>query len=249
MANLRNRDGKWQAQVRRSGHKLRTKSFLLKADAQRWARQMEAELDRAAIPNDTRRLDSCSIAEVINRYKAEVTPKKRGTASELKRIEVFPSREVDGSTAIEGHASDFQRLPTSGSSRYSREPCCANLACLERSLRPRALSRRSGGAGKLCRHARRGRPRISPDPGRFLSGPGHCGACIGQPRPHRSPRRYRGRPDSVLRRPHPSSLHGGRSPRRALSPCCAPAALSRLRSNIFQLSDYNIIAIHIQELC
>lgn len=89
MANLRNRDGKWQAQVRRAGHKPRTKSFLSKADAQRWARQMEAELDRAAIPNDTRRLDTCSIADVMNRYKVEVTPKKRGAASELKRIEVF----------------------------------------------------------------------------------------------------------------------------------------------------------------
>jgi integrase len=87
MANLRNRDGKWQAQVRRAGHKPRTMSFLSKADAQRWARQMEAELDRAAIPNDTRRLDTCSIADVMNRYK--VTPKKRGAASELKRIEVF----------------------------------------------------------------------------------------------------------------------------------------------------------------
>ncbi len=50
---------------------------------------MEAELDRAAIPNDTRRLESCSVAEVLTRYVQEVTPKKRGAASEAKRIEVF----------------------------------------------------------------------------------------------------------------------------------------------------------------
>lgn len=89
MANLRNRNGKWQAQVRRGGHKPRTKSFLSKADAQRWARQMEADLDRAAIPHDIRQLDTCSIADVMHRYRSEVTPKKRGAASELKRIEVF----------------------------------------------------------------------------------------------------------------------------------------------------------------
>ncbi len=89
MANLRSRNGKWQAQVRRAGHKPRTMSFLSKADAQRWARHMEAELDRTAIPNDTRQLDSCTIADVMNRYRLEVTPKKRGAASELKRIEVF----------------------------------------------------------------------------------------------------------------------------------------------------------------
>jgi hypothetical protein len=50
---------------------------------------METELDRAAIPNDTRRLDTCSIADVRNRYKVEVTPEKRGAVSELKQIEVF----------------------------------------------------------------------------------------------------------------------------------------------------------------
>jgi hypothetical protein len=45
MASLRFRNGKWQVQVRRLGHAARAKSFQSKSDAQRWARQTEAELD------------------------------------------------------------------------------------------------------------------------------------------------------------------------------------------------------------
>lgn len=47
MASLRFRNDKWQVQVRRHGHTAQAKSFQIKADAQRWARQIEAELDRA----------------------------------------------------------------------------------------------------------------------------------------------------------------------------------------------------------
>jgi integrase len=89
MANIRFRKGKWQVQVRRHGHASRTQSFVLKADAQRWARHTEAELDRALIPNDPRALSTVTIADVLTRYRETVTPSKRGRASEDKRIEVF----------------------------------------------------------------------------------------------------------------------------------------------------------------
>ena len=57
MATLRNRNGKWQAQVRRNGHSPRTKSFSSKRDAERWARQTEAELDATAFACDPRVLE------------------------------------------------------------------------------------------------------------------------------------------------------------------------------------------------
>lgn len=89
MANLRIRNGKWQAQVRRKGHKPRTRSFASKVDAQKWARQIEAELERAAIPFDHSRLEKTTIADLLVRYRLEVTPRKRGTVPELQRIERF----------------------------------------------------------------------------------------------------------------------------------------------------------------
>lgn len=89
MASLRFRNRKWQVQVRRHGHTTRAKSFQSKSDAQRWARQIEAELDRTLIPNDMRSLATITVAQLLTRYRDTVTSEKRGIVSERKRIEVF----------------------------------------------------------------------------------------------------------------------------------------------------------------
>ncbi|MGY3584820.1 integrase [Bradyrhizobium sp. USDA 4341] len=89
MASLRLRNGKWQVQVRRHGHSTRAQSFQSKSDAQRWARQIEAELDRTLIPNDVRTLNTTTVAQVLTRYRDTVTNEKRGLVPERKRIEVF----------------------------------------------------------------------------------------------------------------------------------------------------------------
>jgi len=49
MASVRKRDDKWQAQVRRTGHAPRSKAFISRADALRWIRQTEQELDRTGL--------------------------------------------------------------------------------------------------------------------------------------------------------------------------------------------------------
>jgi hypothetical protein len=73
MSSLRYRNNKWQVQVRRYGHTPQAKSFLSKADAQRWARQIEIELDRTLIPTDPRLLSTITVTEVLTRYRDTVT--------------------------------------------------------------------------------------------------------------------------------------------------------------------------------
>lgn len=89
MASLRKRNGKWQAQVRRAGHPPRVHSFITKADAQRWINQTELELDRSALAYDPSGLERTTVADLIRRYRREVTPSKRGFDSETKRLDVF----------------------------------------------------------------------------------------------------------------------------------------------------------------
>ena len=89
MASPRFRNWKWQVQVRRYGHAAQAKSFQSKSDAQRWARQIEAELDRTLIPNDVRSLNTITVAQLLTRYRDNVTSGKRGIIPERKRIEVF----------------------------------------------------------------------------------------------------------------------------------------------------------------
>lgn len=46
MATLRNRIGKWQARVVHKGQIPIAKTFHFKQDAERWARQVESEMDK-----------------------------------------------------------------------------------------------------------------------------------------------------------------------------------------------------------
>ncbi|MDV2968611.1 site-specific integrase [Nitratireductor aquimarinus] len=109
MASFRQRNGKWQAQVRRNGHTPLTKSFLSKKDAMQWARQTEAELDAAVLRVDRRVLSRTTVRDLLQRYQKEITPNKRGKASEKKRIDAFLRQPWADRTLDKLSAQDFVR--------------------------------------------------------------------------------------------------------------------------------------------
>jgi len=86
MATIRKLRGRWQAQVRRRGVPPRAKSFDKRTDAERWARDLEAEADRTGWVADTRAAEKTTLRELLTRYRAQVTPGKRGAVSEASRI-------------------------------------------------------------------------------------------------------------------------------------------------------------------
>ncbi|WP_338075771.1 hypothetical protein [Bradyrhizobium septentrionale] len=86
MATIRKLRGRWQAQVRRRGVPPRAKSFDSKNEAERWARDLEAEADRSGWVADTRAAEKTTLGELLSRYANEVTPTKRGAVSERARI-------------------------------------------------------------------------------------------------------------------------------------------------------------------
>jgi integrase len=86
MATIRKLRGRWQAQMRRRGIPPRAKSFNKRIDAERWARDLEAEADRSGWVADTRVAEKTTLGELLGRYANEVTPTKRGAVSETARI-------------------------------------------------------------------------------------------------------------------------------------------------------------------
>jgi integrase len=78
----------WQAKIRRKGFPMLTKTFDLKADAERWARKIEREMD-AGEWRDTRLADGMTVSELIDRYRVEVTPTKKGADREIFRLRVL----------------------------------------------------------------------------------------------------------------------------------------------------------------
>lgn len=82
MATIRKHRGKWQVQIRRSGTRHISRSFLIRKDADTWARQMEVKTDRNDLPIDTRQLKTVLLGDLVRRYREEVTARKEGASVE-----------------------------------------------------------------------------------------------------------------------------------------------------------------------
>ena len=94
MATIRKLRDKWQGMVRRKGHPQRCKSFEKKSDAERWARELESQVDRSAFLPDTRLAEQTSIGDLLERYMREITPHKRSADSEIYRIKAIIRRPI-----------------------------------------------------------------------------------------------------------------------------------------------------------
>jgi len=93
MASLRQRGGKWQARVIRDGYPDQTKTFETKADAEKWARSVESEIDKGYFVsiNEAQRT---SLGDVIARYLVEVTPTMKGAAEDTIRLNAIMRKPI-----------------------------------------------------------------------------------------------------------------------------------------------------------
>src|SRR5690606_14622828 len=77
MASIRKHGEGWQARVRRKGLPESTRTFQSKADAERWARSTEAEMEQGRFVDRTL-AENSTLAEILERYLQEVNPLLRG---------------------------------------------------------------------------------------------------------------------------------------------------------------------------
>ncbi len=94
MATIRRLRGRWQAQVRRRGLKHRCKSFDTKQEAEKWARDLEAQVDRFGAAPDTPMPETTTLKDLLERYRVEVSPGKRGAVQEIQRIGILKDHET-----------------------------------------------------------------------------------------------------------------------------------------------------------
>lgn len=86
MATLRKRgEYQWEAQVRKKGYPSQTKTFNNKADAERWARQVETEMDRGMFVSRSE-AERMTLHELIERYTKEILPSKKGARQDESRM-------------------------------------------------------------------------------------------------------------------------------------------------------------------
>jgi len=78
----------WQVQVRKKGQPLQTKTFETRALAEQWARSIEVEMDKGVFISRAE-AESTTLKELLERYLDEVTPLKKGAASETNRLKAL----------------------------------------------------------------------------------------------------------------------------------------------------------------
>ena len=79
---------RWQATVRLKGQPAQTKTFRTKAEAARWSRQIESEIDRGVFVSRTES-EQTAVHNLLSRYADEVLSTLKGGHKELSRIKAL----------------------------------------------------------------------------------------------------------------------------------------------------------------
>ena len=107
MASISKRgDYQFQAIVRRKSYKSQTKTFEARAEAEKWAREVESQMDRSRF-RDRREVESTTLSQALERYLNTVTPTKKGHVAERNRIKQLQRHPI-GLRPLDGLCSrDF----------------------------------------------------------------------------------------------------------------------------------------------
>ncbi len=107
MASIRKRKGKYEVQVRRKGFASACRNFHKKADAEEWARFMETRADRGELPTPLKTLDRHTVREILERYRDEISIKKRSYNTERHVIGSFLRQPIADYTLTKITFADF----------------------------------------------------------------------------------------------------------------------------------------------
>ena len=93
MASFRYRSNQWQARVRRKGYPDETKSFAIRQDAEKWARSIEADIDKGQFVNVSE-AQRTTLGDLIERYLVEVTPLMKGASEDTIRLKAIMRKPI-----------------------------------------------------------------------------------------------------------------------------------------------------------
>ena len=86
MATFRKRLGKWEVRVRRYSNKTLSKTFLEKADADKWAREVEVKIEKG-LYEYLSQANTITVKELLQTYYKDVTTTKLGVNEEKYKID------------------------------------------------------------------------------------------------------------------------------------------------------------------
>lgn len=106
MAYFEKRGDSWRAQIRRKGYPTLSATFDTKAEAQRWAAEVEGDMSRSRFV-DLREAESTTLADALRRYRTEVSDHKKGAKQESTRIDRWMSSKYGKKSLASLKSSDM----------------------------------------------------------------------------------------------------------------------------------------------
>ena len=93
MASFRQHGNGWQGRIRRRGYPDITQTFEAKADAERWARSIESEMDKGHLVSVSE-AQRTTLGDVIKRYLVEVTPRMKSATEDTIRLKALIRKPI-----------------------------------------------------------------------------------------------------------------------------------------------------------
>ncbi|NDE57532.1 MAG: site-specific integrase, partial [Gammaproteobacteria bacterium] len=86
MATFRQRGPyQWQARIQKQGYEGQTRTFLTKEEAEVWAAEIELSMKKSEFQCQ-KEARATSLAKALERYRDEVSPRKKGHVEERNKI-------------------------------------------------------------------------------------------------------------------------------------------------------------------
>lgn len=99
MATIRQRNGKWQVQVRKIGHSPVSKTFTKKVLAEQWAREQELKIDEGSY-RDLSGASKALLCDLFEKYLQTITPTKEATSYVPEKARLGTLRKHFGTTTL-----------------------------------------------------------------------------------------------------------------------------------------------------
>ena len=109
MATIREKRGKWQVLIRKKFAKPITKTFIYKTDAESYAREKESEIEKGLVVNYEEAART-TIGELLERYRLEITSKKKSPHSEDCKIKAMQRLDIAKLTLMRVSPSKVAKL-------------------------------------------------------------------------------------------------------------------------------------------
>lgn len=109
MATIRKKRNKYSVRICKKGYPIIYKSFTLKCDAIKWAKNTETDMERNVF-EDYSDASTIMLKDILIRYRDEITPTKKGAKSETYKINKLINHKISNVSLLRLKSSDIALL-------------------------------------------------------------------------------------------------------------------------------------------